>query len=251
MALERALAMTAEELAMVQARCTERANGANPAPLETQSQLISKHKAQQKSKQIEHAKAESSVGAKFKNVRFANLRVDQNNEAAVAAAYDVVNSNGKKGLGVWGFPGVGKSMLIAAVVNHLSDAGIVGKIVSAPDLMLTFRDSMNSRSAREKAIIEDLARVEVLAIQDLGKEQFTDYAIHTLFSIMDKRWEASLPLIVTANLNPVAMSTRYSAVPKNTEEIDRSMGSAMMDRVMDMTSAPWVQITGLSRRGVA
>jgi hypothetical protein len=43
----------------------------------------------------------------------------------------------------------------------------------------------------------------------------------------------------------------YSAVPKSGETMDRYTGPAMIDRVLDMSSAPWVQITGSSQRGAA
>jgi len=239
------------DLEYIQRRCSELAAGAK-AVWETEEQIQARHRAKAQAWRIDRAKSESEVGTKFKSVTFAQIEVDSDNEAAFAVASDIVNANGKKGAGVWGAPGVGKSLLVAATVNALRDAGVVGVCISAPNLMLKFREGFDLDGApSEFSIVKKLSSVPVLAIQDLGKEQFTPYTIQMLFSIMDARWENDLPLIVTSNMSPGAMIQHYSATPIKGAGMDRSTGPAMIDRVMDMTSAPWVQITGLSRRGVA
>ena len=41
----------------------------------------------------------------------------------------------------------------------------------------------------------------MLIIDDLGKEQCTDWSISTLYSIMNDRYENMLPTIITTNYN--------------------------------------------------
>ena len=183
---------------------------------------------------------------------FAEISVDASNATAFEMAVAIVNSNGKRGLGVHGAPGVGKSMLIAATVNALRDSGVVGVCVSAPSLMLKFREGFDlDGSPSESSIVRKLSGVPVLAVQDLGKEQFTPYSLQMLHAIFDARWENNLPLLVTSNMSPAALILHYSNAPSKGATMDRSTGPAMIDRVMDMTNSPWVQITGLSRRGAA
>ena len=252
MALQRIGEMlTADQMTYIREKCALYASGAKPV-FETDEDLRAKHIEQIQVRKVEIAKSQSEVGKRFESVTFDQIEVDSRNEAAVVAAYDVVNSNGKKGLGIHGSGGVGKSMLAAAIVNKLRESGIAGVCISALTLMLKFREKFDlDGSPSELSLVRKLSSVPVLAIQDLGKEPFTAYTLQMFHAIMDARWENNLPLIVTANLDLRGIVQHYHAIPKGGDTMDPSTGPTMIDRVRDMTSAPWVQITGLSRRGVS
>jgi len=118
-------------------------------------------------------------------------------------------------------------------------------------LRATFDKKLTDARNTEHAMMDRFATIPVLALDDLGKEPFTDWSVHILFALINRRYERDLPLIITANLDERAMMAHYSAIPKGGENTDVFKGSTMMDRLGEMTSSPWVQITGLSRRGVA
>ena len=252
MALQRIGEMlTADQMTYIVEKCTLYASGAKPV-FETDEDIRAKHIEQIQVRKVEIAKRHSRVGKRFESVTFDEITIEERNESAVTAAFDVVNSNGKKGLGIHGPGGVGKSMLAAAIVNTLSASGVVGICISATALMQNFFETYGPDERKTaKALINEYSTVPVLAIQDLAKEPFSTHSLHTLHSIMDARWENNLPLIVTANLDLRGILQHYRAIPKGGDTMDPSTGPTMIDRVRDMTSAPWVQITGLSRRGVA
>ena len=240
------------DLEYIQRRCTELANGAKAAPIETSAQSYAKFQKTLQNRKVDLANRDSEVGKRFENVRFADFTVTPQNSDAYTAAVAVVTSNFTAGLSISGPPGVGKSMLAAAIVNEARASGTAGVCISALNLLLKFREKFDlDGSPSELSLVRKLANVPVLAIQDLGKEPFTAYTLQMLHAIMDARWENSLPLIVTANLDERAMMAHYSMMPKGGETMDRFTGPTMIDRVMDMTGAPWQHIAGVSHRGVA
>ena len=247
------IAASLGDLKYIQQRCTELANGAKALPIETSAETYAKFQQTLKQRKVDLANRGSEVGKRFEHVRFADFSVTAENSDAYTAAVGVVTSNFTLGLAIFGAPGVGKSMLAAAIVNEARASGTAGVCISALTLMLKFREKFNLEKSApsELNLIEKLANVPVLAIQDLGKEPYTAYSLQTLHAIMDARWEAKLPLIVTANLDERAMNAHYSMMPKGGETMDRFTGPTMIDRVMDMTGAPWQHISGVSRRGVA
>lgn len=101
------------------------------------------------------------------------------------------------GLLFWGGVGSGKSFLAACIANALLDQGI-------PVLMTNFSKVLNRMgtlySEERYAYIESFKKYELLIIDDLGIERNTDYALEQVYAVIDERYKANLPLIVTTNL---------------------------------------------------
>lgn len=101
------------------------------------------------------------------------------------------------GLLFWGGVGSGKSFLAACIANALLDQGI-------PVLMTNFSKVLNRMgnlySEERYAYIESFRKYELLIIDDLGIERNTDYALEQVYAVIDERYKANLPLIVTTNL---------------------------------------------------
>lgn len=101
------------------------------------------------------------------------------------------------GLLFWGDVGTGKSFLAACIANALLDQGI-------PVLMTNFSrvlNHMGSMYTQERVdFMDSLKGYELLIIDDLGIERDTEYAQELVYSVVDERYKANLPLIVTTNL---------------------------------------------------
>lgn len=83
--------------------------------------------------------------------------------------------------------------------------------VSTYDLM----DSMRSRKTEDRTLFDRAASVDVLILDDLGKEASnTAYACERLFAIIDKRDKAMMPVIVTSNyqLDEIAHNITEGAI---------------------------------------
>lgn len=102
-----------------------------------------------------------------------------------------------KGLLLFGKVGRGKSFLAACVGNALIERGI-------PVLMTDFarieRESNRVYGERQK-YFDSLNKFPLLIIDDLGIERDTAYMNEVVYTVIDSRAKAGLPIIVTTNLS--------------------------------------------------
>lgn len=124
---------------------------------------------------------------------------------AVAKAYadywDVHAADGT-GLYIEGTNGTGKTHLAAAIALQLIRQRRVPVICkTAGDLLLDIKNAFDSAGATEKQVLDVYKRVDLLIVDDLGKEQCTDWSISTLYSILNDRYEEMRPTIITTNYN--------------------------------------------------
>lgn len=135
-----------------------------------------------------------------------------------------------KGLLLYGGVGTGKTFAAACIVNALIDTG-------KPCLMTNFSRVLNTLWGIEEkqAYIDSLNKFDLLVLDDLGTERRSEYAQENVFNVIDARYRAKLPLIITTNLS--------------IEEIKKpdSVGnSRIYDRVLEMCHP--VEVNGHSRR---
>lgn len=101
-----------------------------------------------------------------------------------------------KGLLLFGKVGRGKSFLAACVGNALIEKGI-------PALMTDFarieRES-NRDFANRQEYFDALNKFPLLILDDLGTERDTAYMNEVVYTVIDSRAKAGLPIIVTTNL---------------------------------------------------
>ena len=71
--------------------------------------------------------------------------------------------------------------------------------------MTNFAKILNSLSGMygddKNAFISSMMSYSLLIIDDLGIERNTEYALEQVYNIVDERYKANLPLIVTTNLS--------------------------------------------------
>lgn len=110
----------------------------------------------------------------------------------------------EKGTGLLfhGNVGSGKTFLAACVANELMNQGV-------PVLMTNFSQIINTISGSydgKQAYIDSMGNFDVLIIDDLGAERYTEYAQEIVFSVIDARVRLRKPLIVTTNLSIAELS---------------------------------------------
>lgn len=97
------------------------------------------------------------------------------------------------GLLFWGDVGSGKTRAAACIANALIDAGV-------PALMTSFPKILKMGFSEVGEIIGQLNEFPLLVIDDLGAERQSDYALETVYAVIDERYKSAKPLIVTTNL---------------------------------------------------
>lgn len=96
------------------------------------------------------------------------------------------------GLLLWGNTGNGKTFAAACIANELIDRGIPAMITSFPRILNAGYD--------KKEIVEQVHYYPLMVIDDLGAERSSEYAMETVYTVIDERYKAKKPLIVTTNL---------------------------------------------------
>lgn len=131
---------------------------------------------------------------------------DQRNET-IARKY-VANFNAMReqgtGLLLCGQVGTGKSFLAAAIANELISQG-------TPCLMTNFSRIISRVSEKfggDQKYLDDLNRFDLLIIDDLGAERDSDFTWEKVMNVIDARYRAGLPIIITTNLGPKDFADR-------------------------------------------
>lgn len=151
---------------------------------------------------IQRAKISSMMDDTFRTACFANYQIRNGNERhlKVAKKYCIEFSKmyeRNQGLLFWGTVGTGKSYTAACIANYLLEANTSVVMTSFVRIL---QEMQGFDREREETFTNKLNSVKLLIIDDLGVERSTDYALEKVYGIIDNRYRAKKPLILTTNL---------------------------------------------------
>ena len=97
--------------------------------------------------------------------------------------------------------GVGKTHLAAAIANYQAERGYAAMFVVVPDLLDHLRAafSPDARTSFDQRF-EEVRTAALLILDDLGTESATPWAREKLYQIVNHRYVARLPTVITSSL---------------------------------------------------
>lgn len=106
------------------------------------------------------------------------------------------------GLVLFGSTGQGKTFAAECLANALLDKGHKVVMRSMPQIVA----EVQSAGFNLAEWMEELNDCDLLILDDLGTERMTDFAQSSVFSVVDMRYAAHKPFVVTTNLSEREMS---------------------------------------------
>jgi DNA replication protein DnaC len=130
-----------------------------------------------------------------------------------------------------GKPGTGKNHLAAAICNELLLRGKSVLIITVADIMSAMKDTFGNRETSEEQLLNDLSKVDLLVIDEIGMQTESRYEKVIINQIVDRR---------SSSKRPTGMLTN-----SNMDEMNKLLGERVMDRMRLATAC------GLSSTGTA
>lgn len=139
----------------------------------------------------------------------------------------------KKGQGLllYGTVGTGKTYAAAEVANALIDKGYSALVTN----FARIANTVSGLYEGKQAYYDSLNRFDLLVIDDLAAERKTEYMSEIVYTVIDSRYRAGMPMIITTNLTAEEL--------KNPQDITNKR---IFDRVMERCLP--VEVAGRNRR---
>jgi DNA replication protein DnaC len=144
------------------------------------------------------------IPRRYRDAAFDRYPVTEMDPKVVAAtrrfARDIdEHLNAGRGLWFMGPVGTGKTTLAMLVSKAALEAGRSVAIYSLPRLLNEIRDTHRAERSHVD-LLDRLAAVDLLHVDDVGAERTTDWVLEELYSIVNARYEDQRSMVVTTNI---------------------------------------------------
>ena len=101
------------------------------------------------------------------------------------------------GILFYGNSGTGKTFASSCIGNYLMERG---RNVIALNIGLYLTELKQEWSKKETELLHKISKCDLLIIDDLGCEKISEWVLEKIFLLIDTRYRASKPVIITTNL---------------------------------------------------
>ena len=153
------------------------------------------------------------------------------------AGYPQLGDDEGLGLLFCGDNGVGKTHLAVAVLRELvATKGARGQFWDFHELIREIKSSYDPETkTTELQVLEPVVEMDVLLLDDLGAWKMTDWMNDTLFYILNSRYMAKRPTVITTNFQDVTREEALAADPlRRREFLVERIGQRLRSRLMEM-----------------
>ncbi len=144
------------------------------------------------------------IPKRYRDVAFDRAPVTTIDHAIVSAIKRYTNRidehlDAGRGLWLMGSVGTGKTTLAMLVSKAALKAGRSVAIYSLPRLLNEIRDTHRAERSHVD-LLDRLAAVDLLHLDDVGAERTTDWVLEELYSIVNARYEDQRSMLITTNI---------------------------------------------------
>jgi len=165
----------------------------------------------------------SMIGSRYRNIRFADATITDNNRAVYDKCRNYVNRakeirENNIGLYIYGDNSSGKTYLTACVCNELLWRGYRCVYTNLATMLNEIRGSYDGQGMGECELISRLQAYDFAFIDDLGKEFIgreynaasSKWAEEKLFEVINARYNAQKPTIFSSNYSIAELASVLS-----------------------------------------
>ena len=152
----------------------------------------------------------AKIPLKYAGKTFTDYRVTDENKSAVAIAKWLVNEKPTKGAYFYGGVGTGKTYLAAIVAQNFIADGRQVIFGDVPSLLADIKSTFDGGESTS-AFLDKLLTVDLLVLDDIGAEKITDWSASQIYLLINGRYNAGLPIIVTSNYDFDGLVKRYGS----------------------------------------
>ena len=95
--------------------------------------------------------------------------------------------------------GCGKTHLAAAIANFAVSLGVPTLFITVPDLLDSLRFTFNNPESTFEDRFDKIRSAPLLVMDDFGTQNATPWAQEKLFQLINHRYNAQLPTVITTN----------------------------------------------------
>lgn len=158
----------------------------------------------------------SVIDKKFLDSRFENADMaDKHMAMAKKYAENFIKcGTAEGGILLYGGVGTGKTYATACICNELMENG---KTTLVMNLGLYYLKLRREWAEAENGVLNYVKTCDLLVIDVLGTENVSEFTKEKMFNLIDTRYRANKPMLITTNLTP--------------DEIREKLGSRIADRI--------------------